>query len=231
MTDEVERTGEHRSWENVIKVLVAANSAVELAGLESVVRSAPGLELVASCLGRADVIRKLMTTDADVSLESLPLDTREDSGADPDAVSPVRVWLVAESDFTSALEALQDSAVHGVLQRSASTTEIVAAIEAAARGLVVLDRALIEHLSDRGAAPFEGPRGTAESPAGQRLSPRESEILGLLAAGLGNKEIAWRLKISEHTVKFHVTSIFNKLGASSRAEAVAIGVRRGLISL
>lgn len=230
MTDESEEPA-NRCWENVIKVLVAANSAVELAGLESVVRSAPALELVASCLGRGDVIRKLMTTDADVVLESLPLDTREDLGVDPEAVSPVRVWLVAESDFTAALEALQDSAVHGVLQRSASAAEIVAAIEAAARGLVVLDRALIDHLSDREAAPLEGPRGASESPAGQHLSPRESEILGLLAAGLGNKEIAWRLKISEHTVKFHVTSIFNKLGASSRAEAVAIGIRRGFISL
>lgn len=64
-----------------------------------------------------------------------------------------------------------------------------------------------------------------------QLSPRESEVLNLLAAGLGNKEIAWRLKISEHTVKFHVTSIFNKLNASGRAEAVAIGVRHGLILL
>jgi DNA-binding CsgD family transcriptional regulator len=53
----------------------------------------------------------------------------------------------------------------------------------------------------------------------------------MLAEGLGNKEIAWRLKISEHTVKFHVTSIFTKLNASSRTEAVTLGVRRGLIFL
>jgi DNA-binding CsgD family transcriptional regulator len=63
------------------------------------------------------------------------------------------------------------------------------------------------------------------------LSPREGEILNLLAQGLANKEIAWRLKISEHTVKFHITSIFNKLNASTRAEAVAIGIRPGLIIL
>jgi DNA-binding NarL/FixJ family response regulator len=63
------------------------------------------------------------------------------------------------------------------------------------------------------------------------MSPRESEILNLLASGLGNKEIARLLKISDHTVKFHVTSIFNKLGVSSRTEAVAIGIHRGLIVL
>jgi two-component system, NarL family, response regulator YdfI len=71
----------------------------------------------------------------------------------------------------------------------------------------------------------------SSTPLGQQLSPRETEILNMLASGLGNKEIAWRLKISQHTVKFHVTSIFNKLNVSSRAEAVAVGVRLGLIIL
>jgi len=63
------------------------------------------------------------------------------------------------------------------------------------------------------------------------LTSREIEVLGMLAEGLANKNIAWRLGISEHTVKFHITSIFTKLNASSRAEAVAIGMRRGLILL
>jgi DNA-binding NarL/FixJ family response regulator len=61
------------------------------------------------------------------------------------------------------------------------------------------------------------------------LSPREIEVLGMLARGLPNKNIAWELGISEHAVKFHVASILNRLGASSRAQAVAIGIRRGLI--
>jgi DNA-binding CsgD family transcriptional regulator len=63
------------------------------------------------------------------------------------------------------------------------------------------------------------------------LSPREREILSLVAEGLGNKIVAARLGISEHTVKTHVTSIFEKLGAESRAEAVAIGARTGVILL
>jgi DNA-binding NarL/FixJ family response regulator len=61
------------------------------------------------------------------------------------------------------------------------------------------------------------------------LTPRELEVLQLLAAGLGNKEIASRLTISEHTVKFHVASIMGKLGAVSRTEAVTLGIRHGLI--
>jgi DNA-binding NarL/FixJ family response regulator len=65
----------------------------------------------------------------------------------------------------------------------------------------------------------------------QALTPREIEVLGMLAEGLGNKTIARRLGISEHTVKFHVGSIFTKLNASSRTEAVTLGARQGLIML
>ena len=65
----------------------------------------------------------------------------------------------------------------------------------------------------------------------QALTPREIEVLGMLAEGLGNKAIAKRLIISEHTVKFHVSSIFTKLNASSRTEAVTLGARQGLIML
>jgi DNA-binding CsgD family transcriptional regulator len=65
----------------------------------------------------------------------------------------------------------------------------------------------------------------------EALTPREHEVLQMLTSGLLNKQIAARLKISEHTAKFHVASILGKLGAGTRAEAVAIGVRRGLVLL
>jgi DNA-binding NarL/FixJ family response regulator len=63
------------------------------------------------------------------------------------------------------------------------------------------------------------------------LTARESEVLGLLGRGLSNKMIARELHISEHTVKFHISSIYSKLGVSNRAEAVSQGARHGLISL
>jgi DNA-binding NarL/FixJ family response regulator len=65
----------------------------------------------------------------------------------------------------------------------------------------------------------------------EALTPREVEILQLLAAGLGNKEIASRLGISDHTVKFHVASVIGKLGAASRTEAVTLGIRHGLVMI
>jgi NarL family two-component system response regulator YdfI len=77
------------------------------------------------------------------------------------------------------------------------------------------------------------PSPEAAQPIGleRMLTPREAEILNMMAEGLGNKQIAWRLSISEHTVKFHISSIFTKLQVSSRTEAVTSGIRQGLIMI
>ncbi len=114
-----------------------------------------------------------------------------------------------------------------VLPRHASSEEIVAAIEAVAAGLVVLHP---EVMTSVRSASLARP-GAVAAVADQRLTAREIEILGLIAEGLGNKAIAARLRISDHTVKFHIASIFAKLSAGSRTEAVTIGVRQGLIMI
>jgi DNA-binding NarL/FixJ family response regulator len=112
------------------------------------------------------------------------------------------------------------------LPSSASADQVLAAVRAAAAGLVVVPAALAHNLTTP-APPQPRPAADFIEP----LSPRESEILGMLAEGLGNKTIAARLNISRNTVKAHVSAIFAKLGASTRAEAVAIGARSGLIVL
>ena len=114
-----------------------------------------------------------------------------------------------------------------VLPRHASNEEIVAAIEAVAAGLVVLHP---EAMTSLRSASLARP-GAVAAVADQRLTAREIEILGLIAEELGNKAIAARLRISDHTVKFHIASIFAKLSAGSRTEAVTIGVRQGLIMI
>jgi NarL family two-component system response regulator YdfI len=113
-----------------------------------------------------------------------------------------------------------------ILPRHASSEEIVAAIEAVAAGLVVLHPEAITSLRSATLA-----RPGAAAVADQALTAREIEILSLIAEGLGNKAIAVRLRISNHTVKFHIASIFAKLNAGSRTEAVTIGVRQGLIMI
>lgn len=112
--------------------------------------------------------------------------------------------------------------VRGVLPRNAGAEEIAAAVEAAAAGLFAL------HPDALDAVPL--PRVSRDvARDASPLTAREIEILGMIAEGLGNKQVAARLGISDHTVKFHIASIFSKLGAGSRTEAVTIGLRQGLI--
>lgn len=108
----------------------------------------------------------------------------------------------------------------GLLTGDATPAQIDAALRAAAAGLVVRT----------GEAPRSGFRALAEE-APPLLSPREAQILALIGDGLSNKEVARRLGISGHTVKFHIESLFRKLAAGSRAEAVRKGLRQGLIEL
>ena len=92
-------------------------------------------------------------------------------------------------------------------------------------GLVVFDRDVFNSI-----LPLTGGgEETTLDASDQILTPREIEVLRMIAEGLGNKEIASKLGISDHTVKFHTSSIFAKLGASNRAEAVTLGIREGLI--
>lgn len=125
------------------------------------------------------------------------------------------VILLDDLHGDSAAAAIRAGA-RAVLPRDAKPLQIRAAVHAAAAGLSAL------------------PATMATQPAASdntALTPREGEILALLGEGLANKEVAARLHISEHTVKTHVAAIYEKLGASNRAEAVATGLRRGLILL
>ena len=114
------------------------------------------------------------------------------------------------------------NAVRAHLPADATASEVLAAVAAVGQGLVVLTQAQAERLLP--ARPHL-PRLV------EALTPREVEVLRLMGDGLVNKEIADRLGISEHTAKFHVASILGKLQASSRTDAVAQGMRRGLIPI
>ena len=105
-----------------------------------------------------------------------------------------------------------------LLRTDASPGQIIQAVQSTSAGLLTFDSTLIP---------------LPDSPADltEELTPRETEVLALLAEGLVNREIASRLSISEHTIKFHIRSILGKLGASTRTEAVTRGLRQGLIEL
>jgi DNA-binding NarL/FixJ family response regulator len=118
--------------------------------------------------------------------------------------------------------------LRAVLPNEATAEEIIAALSAVAAGLAVIPPEVINSLLSDAA---QVNRPSTLSSEGESLTSREMEVLEMIAEGLGNKTIAFKLGISEHTVKFHVSSIFSKLRASSRAEAVTLGIRRGLIML
>jgi DNA-binding NarL/FixJ family response regulator len=110
--------------------------------------------------------------------------------------------------------ALVAAGARGVIERDAAAADLEAAIAAVARGYIVLSR--------RQRVP------PSEPPA---LTPRERDVLELLGGGLSNKQIGARLSLAENTVKFHVASILAKLEATTRTQAVTIGMRRGWIML
>jgi NarL family two-component system response regulator YdfI len=191
----------------VIRVLIAAPSAIVRAGLESLVRASPALELVGS--------------DPDVVLADL--ESPQEEAPPPELLAMGAVVLLVSNPLGPwTIEALR-SGVRAVLPRDISAPELIAAIEAAAAGLAVLHPADLQAL-------LPAPRAISED-SGEPLTPREIEVFAMLAEGAGKKQIAWKLAISEHTVKFHVASIMSKLNAASRTEAVAIGIRKGLIML
>ena len=182
----------------MIRVQIAATSAVVRAGLESLIASSPDLTITDSY--------------SDVVLAAVPLDELPPAPA-----------IVLLGDAAWTVDALR-LGVRAVLPPDAGAAEILAAIQAAAAGMAVIDPA-IWNLS----SPPEFPQPAAE-PA-TPLTARELEVLRMLADGAANKTIAWKLGISEHTVKFHVAQILAKLNAGTRTEAVTLGIRQGLILL
>lgn len=197
-------------------VHVAASSAVVRAGLQSVISSSGALILAGA--GSTDDLDRI---SADVLLVSLGQLTEDWIGSLAAYDLPV-VVLADVPDAPLLASALRGN-IRGVLSSDATAEEIIAAVGSAAAGLVTLQPSeldLLSHSSRPSSEALDDP-----------LTPRELEVLAMLAEGLSNKVLAYRLGISEHTVKFHVTSIMSKLGAGSRTDAVMQGIRRGLIMM
>lgn len=212
----------------MIRVFIVADQPLARAALHDVL-SARDVEVVGSAPHLESAVDHVADGGADVLLVESPADG-SDTLTDVDIISdiPPEVAIVMLSDHpgpawsTDAFRA----GIRGLLSTAASPEQLVAALHAAAAGLVVMQPALGAAIAP---APMAGSRPLTELV--EPLTRREREVLQMLAGGLGNKTIAARLAISEHTVKFHVASIFGKLGAVSRTEAVSLGIRRGLVLL
>ncbi|MCE9668812.1 response regulator transcription factor [Myxococcus stipitatus] len=141
----------------------------------------------------------------------------------PELGAPLLALVTDESVGEQAVAA----GARGLLFRDVAPAPLVAALMAVSRGLVVYEPGLAESR-----APVRaGSSARAGSLGPDALTPREREVLALLAEGLSNKAIADRLSISDHTAKFHVNAVLSKLGVQRRTEAVVRAARMGLVTL
>ena len=201
------------------RVFVVAPTPTLRAGLRSMLAAVEGNDLLV--VGEAGASEP-RPPDADVVLVADEgwLEETALSGSEED--TQALLLLSEDEGAASRLRALSPKG-WGVVPPDAPSEELGAAVAAVAQGLTVLPRDLAEHL-------LEEPAPAVEE-LSEPLTARESEVLGLLGGGLSNKMIARELHISEHTVKFHISSLYSKLGVSNRAEAVSQGARHGLITL
>ena len=206
----------------MIRVLIAAPTPALRAGLQALVAT--------NELQIAGVVSTLAALDVDIAAVDVLLLADEDLLADAARIIPddarLALLLLAGDGRAAALLRALPLAGWGILPLDSSPAELQAALGAVAHGLVVLPMPLAEQLL--------GQRGPLAVPAHDQADPltaREREVLQLVSQGLSNKLIARELQVSEHTVKFHVSSIFAKLGAASRTDAISRGARQGLITL
>ncbi|MEA2781472.1 MAG: two-component system, NarL family, nitrate/nitrite response regulator NarL [Rhodospirillaceae bacterium] len=204
----------------MISVLIWAADATARDGVANLLEGMPGVEVVGVTADEVALVRFLEAVRVDLVVAASDSNSAGDL---PPGLAEDVAMIALVTDVADAVMALR-AGVRAVLLRPTCRAEIAAAIQAVAAGLSVLPADLLNHLVRPGGG--EGASANTEA-----LTPRELEVLALLAAGASNKWIARRLGISVHTAKFHVAGVLEKLSAHSRAEAVAVAARLGLVLL
>lgn len=191
----------------MIRVLLNVSSPALRAGLRALLSSDKTIKVVNDSLDEQNAADVMITSAA----------TASQLNNEPDSALSAGILLLSD-DQLNVQEMRRSYRVWGVLPTDSSSEELNSAIHALSQGLIV---GTPELLFESESEPLEqGP-----------LSERELEVLGLLSKGLANKQIATALGISEHTVKFHVSSIYTKLNVTNRTEAVRAGLRGGWVAL
>lgn len=213
---------------NNLRVVVVASSPLARAGLAALLADQPGIEVVGQIAADAELPDALDVYHPDVLIWDMGWEPLQHIERLSELRGlPVLALLADERAATDVIPPLLGAGVRGLLLQDASIDMLTSALASLAQGLLVVHAGVAEAALPRALNPVPADQtGIVES-----LTPREAEVLKLIAEGLPNKTIAAQLNISEHTVKFHVNAILTKLGAQSRTEAVVRATRLGLIAL
>ncbi len=212
----------------MIRVFIVAASPLIRAGLQSMLADSR-FDIVGSAADLESLSGQFVDVEPDVVLVEAATYAQEEllnALEVAELAQEYPVILLSQQPKTAWLSKALRAGVRAVLPRDIAPEQLRAALETAAAGLVVIHPSELDTVLSATVGPSVPLDELLES-----LTRREREVLQMLAAGLANKEIAARLAISDHTVKFHVASILGKLGASTRTEAVSAGIRRGLVML
>jgi len=210
----------------LIRTILVAPNPIQRAGLREILHGAEDIIVAAETASPDELTR--LAGEADVIVIALASAARIDlSHMLPDGETyPAILALTDEAADLGALMRLPAPA-WGILPQDADAQEIIAATRALGEGLIVGSPLLLKPLTSRSTA-----LGVSQpEPLAEPLTERERQVLQRIAQGLANKQIAVALGISEHTVKFHLSSIYAKLGATNRTEAVRLGTLQGIIVL
>jgi two-component system, NarL family, response regulator YdfI len=212
----------------LIRVKIVAPAIAVRAGLRALLSDDPTIQVIAEATDLTKI--KETQTEADVVVWSPTSSLDQDTV--PSELSNMRIdetaALLMIYNDPKVIETLTRQAVRawGVLSPEATQAELIASIQALNEGLAVTNPVWLNQVF-----MSQSIRKEADNDLVEPLTGREIEILQLLALGLTNKQIAARLRISAHTVKFHVSTIFSKMGTTNRVETVNLGLKKGLILL
>lgn len=202
--------------------MIVADDPLARAGLAALLAQRPDVEVVGQAAGHPELVADVHAYRPDALVWDAgwePAVALEPLADLKNELPPVVVLVADEAQAAAA----RTAGARGVLLRETSAARLAAALHAVAEGLSVSAVELTEQP--------EPPARRQPAQPSEPLTPRELEVLALVAGGLPNKAIAQRLGISEHTVKFHINSILGKLGASSRTDAVVRATRLGLVHI
>ena len=205
----------------VIRVLVADDHAVVRAGIVALLAAEPGIEVVGEAVDGEDAVEQALALRPDLVVMDvrMPRLTGDAATARIRAqADEVRVLVLTTSESDASILSAIEAGASGYLLKAAPADELIAGVRSVAAGEVALSPAIAAQLVARMREP---------SPA--TLTPRETEVLRLVADGLSNREIGERLFLGESTVKTYLLRTFEKLGVNDRTRAVTLAMQRGLL--